>query len=72
MEYLASSGRTSLKVHTGAQCGKISVKVLCRASHLAHPAVYCGVTCNCDCWFQFLAAIATAGFLHCAEQLPVA
>jgi len=37
------NSRTSLKVRTGAQCGKILVQETLRgASHLAHPAVYCG------------------------------
>ena len=73
LDHFDASGRTSLKVHTGAQCGKISVQALCKVpltSRIRQSIVESHA--NATVGPSFLGAIAAAGFLHCAEQLPVA
>ena len=60
------------KVHTGAQCGKISVQALCRVPlTLRIRQSIVGSHATATVGPSFLAAIAAAGFLHCTEQLPV-
>jgi hypothetical protein len=61
-----------LKVHTGAQCGKISVQALSRVpltSRVRQSIV--GSHATATVGPRFLAAIIAGGSLHCPEQLPV-
>ena len=68
-----ASGWTPLKVHTGAQCGKISAYALCRvppSPRIRQSIVGAHATATIDP--SVLAAIGAEAFLRCAEQLPVA
>ena len=73
MNFTGRAVLVMLKVHTGAQCDKISVQAPCRialTSSIQHSIV--GSHATTTVGSSFLAAIAAAGSLHCTEQLPVA